>query len=430
MKLFTLTKHAVFSTMIGTLACGSVLSTNAFADELKETVTTSAGRSLSPTQEAELSRSAVRVMRYIAYARSDIAKKNTKAAKANVALAQMLIDDIRMNMPTTIVKDRIKIAKEHLKYESVEEVAADLIPIEASLTVIEDYVPVSVSKGHIRKAGKHLKKGDKKSASEELEAAEVALVYTEVDLPLSSTEGHINDALEALNKKKLSQADKALAEAEGGVIFLADVIEAPVTQAKHHIWQATKYYSAKEYGKARRELDKASVLLARAAKSSDDKTSKEASKLKSDVDSLGRKLDSGAHSELSGIKGVLHRSRALADREAEKVSVGWKNHKENKALKSDFIDAKLHLNKAMSYAEAAGNTSTTTLTKEVETELDQAKVYLDRAATSTDKGVANMAKKWSADLKNARARLKNGEKESLTDYQNIISELRSEIHKL
>lgn len=426
------TRNLVSLSVLGALAFGGMTPQIASARPIKqvEKVSVAPGRSLTPAQEMALSRSAVRVLRHIADARSDIADKNAKLAKSDLVLAQLLLEDIKLNMPTTIVKDKIKIAKEHMKYESVDEVSSDLVPIDASLTAIEDYVPVAESKRHIKEAQKHLQKNDKKAATEELEAADIALVYTEVDLPLSSTETHIKNALTALGKKKFKDADKALVEAEDGVMFLTNVVDAPITQAKHHIWRAAQLYSAKEFGKAKSELDKAGNYLSRAAKSSDKKTKAEAGKLKTDVDDLGRKIDSGSHADMSDMKGVLRRSKALADREAEKVSVGWENHRENKALKADLIDAKLHLNKAMSYADAESYKTSSALTSDVEVELDQAQDYLDRAKSSTDKDIARKAKKWSADIKSARARLNNGEKEALTDYQDVIAEMRTEIQKL
>ena len=181
-------------------------------------------------------------------------------------------------------------AKKHLDYESTEEIGADLIPIYAALSDIEDFVPVIQARTHLDKAKKSLKKGDKKTAGKEPTAVDEAITYDEVDLPLAETAHQVALAQKALAQNKLTDADKALQAAEDGVQFLSVVVEGPLDKANKSYMQAAKKYAAKEYDAAKKELKKAETWIKRAGQSSDKKIKQEADKLEKSINDLEKKL--------------------------------------------------------------------------------------------------------------------------------------------
>lgn len=182
--------------MIATiLTVSAVAIQNVLADEVRENLSISPGRTITPAEERSMARSAAHILRYIAGARYAIAANDIAKARSDLQQSLNLIDILKLQQPTVKVRDHIWVAKKHLEYESTEKVAEDLVPIEADLTEIEDFVPVEEARKHIRSAGAYLKKGDKAGAKKELEAADAALIYTEVDLPLSNTERQITAAL-------------------------------------------------------------------------------------------------------------------------------------------------------------------------------------------------------------------------------------------
>jgi len=182
------------------------------------------------------------------------------------------------------------VAKKHLDYEDTKEVAADLIPIYADLSDIEDFVPVAQARKRLNKANESLQKGNKKAAKEELAAVEEAVTYSEIDLPLAETERKVALAQKALDQNKLTDADKALKAAEDGVQFFSVGVEGPLGKAKRSFLQATKKYTSKKYEAAKADLKKAESWIKRAGQSSDKKIRDEAAQLEKALKDLAKKL--------------------------------------------------------------------------------------------------------------------------------------------
>ncbi|MGD9544202.1 MAG: YfdX family protein [Methylocystis sp.] len=100
---------------------------------------------------------------------------------------------------------------------STQSQKIDLIPIDATLALADDYVPTDDKKAHIAKANEHLKKGEQKAAMEELRLAEVALNYTRILMPIEATKKHVDQAVQLLGEHKYYEANLALKAVEDGL---------------------------------------------------------------------------------------------------------------------------------------------------------------------------------------------------------------------
>jgi len=411
-------------TIAGILAAGAVNTQTALAADIDEEVSVTPTRTISPTEEGIMARSAAHVLHHVVDARSAIHADNIDQAKRNLQQARSLIDSIRASQPTAKVRDHIWAAKQHLDYESTEEVAADLIPIEADLTEIESFVPVENARRHTRFARERLHKGDKEGAEKELKAADAALIYTEVDLPLTGTERQVIAAQNALDNNQPAQADKALEKAEDGVRFLSTAVLAPVTQARNSLWQATKEYAARNYAAAEADLATAGAWLKIAARSTDATTRQEAAALRGRMESLNGKLGQAEASTGIALTQLWRRSQALAEREAEKVSVEGGTVSGESAAKADLIDAKLHLAYAESAQFIAGKSA------EAGDELDKAGDYLDKAAGTSDKELVAKIHAMSDELKQIKGNVDDKGAEARTRYEKLKADLRQTIRDL
>ena len=411
--------------MIASILAVSVVATqNVLADDVHENIRVTPGHTISPAEERIMARSAAHVLRYIADARSAIAANDIAKARSDLQQALNLIDILKLQQPTAKVRDHIWVARKHLDYESTEEVAADLVPIEAELTEIEDFVPVEKARKHIRSAGAYLKKGDKAGAKKELEAADAALIYTEVDLPLSNTERQIIAAQKALDNRQPAKADKALKQAEDGVQILSVAITAPITKARDSIWQASKDFAARDYAAAQADLAEASAWLDKAAQSTDKTTREEAMKLKHSLEGLKRQMNMTAQGAGAGLSRLWQRSQALVERESEKASATWgKLHGESVAKKA-LIEAKLHLAYAKTAQFVQGKSA------EVSNELDQAQSYLDKAAETSDKALKAKIHAMSDELNQIKANLHDKSRNARARYDKLKADLRQTIRDL
>lgn len=417
-------RTALSLAITGLLVTGTAMAQTDLVDVTEETVSITPGHTISPTEERMMARAASHVLRNIAEARSAINEKDVIVAKTHLDWALTLIDKLKLEQPTSVVRDHIWIAGQHLDYDSTEEVASDLVPIEASLTEIETFVPVEKARKHIHAAHGHMKKGNKAGAKKELKAANAALIYTEVDLPLSATERQVIAAQKALKNNQLKQADKALKLAEDNVLILSSTVASPITQARNSLWQASKDYTNKHYKMAKAHLAEASAWLHKAALSTDETTHKEATKLKHWAESLKDKVSTAGKDTAKDLTSLWHHSKALAERESEKASAAWGKLGTESHAKTELIDAKLHLTYAQSAQFVQGKSA------EIGDELDKAQGYLDKAYKISDKALKAKIRSMGDDLKQLKANLDDKGEKAHANYEKVKADLRQAIRDL
>lgn len=93
----------------------------------------------------------------------------------------------------------------------------DLIPIDATLALADNYVPTSENSAHIAKANEHIKKGAQTEAMEELRLAQVDLKYTRVLMPIEATKKRVDEAIELVRQRKYYEANLALKGVDDGL---------------------------------------------------------------------------------------------------------------------------------------------------------------------------------------------------------------------
>jgi hypothetical protein len=351
----------------------AILSPPVPAATIQEEVTVTPSKSINPREEAIISAAGVKVLRHIAQARGNIHGKDTQAAKAELDRAEKLLDIIQAAVPTTQVKDRIWVAKKHMEYEDTQEVLPDLIPIYASLNDLVDVMPVEAATTHLDEAKEHLKSGDKEKAREALEATDAALQYTEVDLPLSTTRRWVVEAKADLSKENPDDADKALKSAEDSVVYLSVAVEQPLFAAKALLWQTALDLEAGQNDLAKADLRGAIGYLETASQSDQKPTQEAARPLLEQARELQQDLDAGRDIG-ARLRHLWERTHALADRSMEYLAAGWARYRAESPVKSDLIEAKLHL------ANARIDLFTGHEAGEARDELNAAARFLDQAA--------------------------------------------------
>ena len=292
-----LKKNIGIAVVAGLLAAGSALAKEpetqhqkAPLSRINQEISIVPVRTVTLAQEEILSNAAALVLRHISDARGEIHAKNPEAAEKSLQKVDSLIQIIKEGRPVAKIKNHIWVAKKHLDYEETQEVAADLIPIYADLSDIEDFVPTAQARKKLKKADTSLKKGDKKTAREELTAVAEAVTYNEIDLPLAETDRQVVLARNALQQGKLKDADLALKAAEDGMQFFSVGVEGPLNKAKRSFLQATKNYAAKKYNAAKVDLKKAEDWIKRAGQSSDKKIRDSAAVLEKSLKDFKNKL--------------------------------------------------------------------------------------------------------------------------------------------
>jgi hypothetical protein len=372
-------KSVVVAALIASIGT-ALVSAPVYAATIQEKVITTPGKTITPQEEAVISSAGVKVLRHIAQARSDIQIKDADAAQAELGQADKLLDIIREALPTTSIKDRIRVAKKHLEYEDTQEVLPDLVPIYSALNEMMDIMPVKAARAQLDKAKEHLKAGDKANARKALEATDAALQYTEVDLPLSTTRHLVAQARADLGKKRLDEADKALQAAEDGVVFISEGIEQPLFAAKAALYQGLVALEAGNSDLAKADLQNAIDLLTDAKQSPDAATRDAAGELLGETQQMLTDLQNGDGSVNAHFHRLFERAQAYSDRAVEYLATGWERYRaEGKPFKSDLIEARLHL------ANAQIDLFTGHEPDRARKELDAANRFLDKAVEAAGK---------------------------------------------
>ncbi|MFO1104104.1 MAG: YfdX family protein [Methylocystis sp.] len=100
---------------------------------------------------------------------------------------------------------------------STQSQKLDLIPIDATIALADNYVPTNEKSAHIAKANAHIKVGEQVAAMEELRLAQVDLKYTRVLMPIEATKKHVDDAMRLLGERKYYETNLALKAVEDGL---------------------------------------------------------------------------------------------------------------------------------------------------------------------------------------------------------------------
>jgi hypothetical protein len=366
------------------------------AATIQEKVTVKPDKTINPQEESVISSAGAKVLRHIAEARADIHNEDIEGAKTALGQAEKLLDIIQASVPTTKIKDQIWVAKKHLEYEDTQEVLPDLIPIYASMDELVDTMPVEVAKKRLDQAKEQLKSGDNVKASKALEATAAALQYTEIDLPLGTTQQLVSRAKTALDKGNTANALKS---AEDNVVFLSAAIEQPLFTAKALLWQTVLDLEAANADLAKADLKGAIGYLEIASHSDNKSTQDAAGQILAQAKDLQKDLDSGVDIG-SRVRRLWEHAQALAERDVEYLSTGWSRYRADSPLKSDLIEAKLHL------ANARIDLFTGHESDKARNELESARQLLDQAGEEANK-----------------QQTENSNKEQIADFQKSLSVL-------
>jgi hypothetical protein len=112
--------------------------------------------------------------------------------------------------------------------------ATDLIPIDAALTLSEDFTATPEKTKQIAKANEHLKKGETSKAVEVLHEADIGVGVTRTLMPVKSTSTHVDKAIELLKDHKYYEANLALKAAEDGQVVDTVLLYEPDQAAAAH----------------------------------------------------------------------------------------------------------------------------------------------------------------------------------------------------
>ncbi|SEO58488.1 YfdX protein [Methylobacterium sp. ap11] len=165
---------------------------------------------------------------------ADPAQAKSLIGKAQAALAKAKTDDAVFTKAEAELKTPAEMAVAKDKTATDKTAAADTtaksndkvawVPVDAQMTLGEDFVATPEKAAAVTEANKSLAKGDQKSAVEKLKLAHVDVNFVMAVMPLDKTAADVNQAATLIGQGKYYEANAALKTAEDGMRF--DVIDA------------------------------------------------------------------------------------------------------------------------------------------------------------------------------------------------------------
>lgn len=166
-----------------------------------------------------------------------LSEEGSKAAHS-LLLARVAIFDGQTEEAVKLV-DQAKIALaatvkdvDNLAIKSQKNDAGPMIPIDARLTIADEFTLNPEKKAHINEINKHLKHGETRQAIAALMPADESLTLTTVFMPLEATSKAVDEAAKLLASGKYYEANLTLKKAEDGWViesqsFVNDAVASP-----------------------------------------------------------------------------------------------------------------------------------------------------------------------------------------------------------
>ena len=379
-------------------------------------------RFLTHDEEFIMGFNSAKALPYLASARKDIVGNNIPGAQSEVGQALTLIDQMKSRFPVIRLEELIAGARIRLSYEEPKPALAYLDLITPALANIQEPAASRESTGALERAKNFLKNNDKESADHELAALEVILNFQTAARPVELAEKNLLAAEAQLGNSQPENADHSIEAAENNLRFMAVKVEAPMSQAKQSLWQATLDYTAGRWSAAKADLDRAGTLLDQAVKSASSESRSEIQNLDRDVHALVRKAAQDEQGLRDSINGLWRRSESLADRALDSQVAAWEKLQSTGIGSEDLIEAKLHV----AYAEIGEFTSGDK--QNAETELEKATSYLREAVPQMSRKAEPELKEIDNELTVAQAAIGKNEPGQRERYAAIEDSLARLIH--
>lgn len=178
----------------------------------------------------KVSKEGLIAMREIRWARVAMFDGNVEQAGDLLKKSRQYLTQVEKQAPELVVtvKTSEKVDGKAVRNEK-ETVTHDLVPIDAGLTLAEDFVSTPEKQEKIKKANKHLHNKETSKAIQVLKEADIGVSVSRVLMPVKDTIKHVDKAIELVGKHQYYQANLALKAAEDGLIVDSVLLYEPVT---------------------------------------------------------------------------------------------------------------------------------------------------------------------------------------------------------
>ncbi|MFC1774280.1 YfdX family protein [Pseudomonadota bacterium] len=393
-----------------------------WAKQAQEDVRDAVTSTVPAAQREAIASAALRTLRHITRARSAIHNNDLDQARQDVQQARELLALVEAARPAVRLKEHLWVVRQHMGYETAEDIIDDLTLIDAELLSFGDIIPTATAHRHLQNAQAFMMKNNTEAARQELDRLEASLVFTEFDLPLATCEQQILAAQEALTRNQPAAADKNLVAAEESIQFINLGGSAPLVSARTHLNRAAKNYRDQYYAAAKADLAQASEWLRRAGKDADEKGRKEAQKLATKIDALKDKLDTEADDHTHTLGNFLHRSAVLIGREAEDLWLRYKQQRSANITLRKLLDAKMHLFYAEYHLTLGRDTDV------VRNELEATDRYLEEALSEAGPPVRERINQLRKEVHALEENLDGDREQTKARYEQTMADLIQLIH--
>lgn len=168
-------------------------------------------------------------MREIRWARVAMFDGNVEQADDLLKKSRQYLTQVEKQAPELVVtvKTSEKVGGKTVRNEK-ETVTNDLVPIDAGLTLAEDFVSTPEKQEKIKKANAHLNNKETSKAVQVLKEADIGVSVSRVLMPVKDTIKRVDKAIELVGKQQYYEANLALKAVEDSLIVDSVLLYEPV----------------------------------------------------------------------------------------------------------------------------------------------------------------------------------------------------------
>ncbi|AEG02679.1 YfdX family protein [Methylomonas methanica] len=170
-------------------------------------------------------------VRELKWARVAIFDGNIPQAKDLLGKSKQQLAEVEKQAPELIVtvKTEQKIAGKTVDHDK-KTITDDLVPIDAGLTLADDFVVTPEKQEKINKANEHLKNKEPAKAVQVLREADIGISVTRELMPVKNTIKHVDKAIELVDQHQYYEANLALKAAQDGLIIDSVILYEPIVE--------------------------------------------------------------------------------------------------------------------------------------------------------------------------------------------------------
>ena len=184
---------------------------------------------ITPDEAQRIENATVLTVKYLMMTQRDLKKKSYSRAREALKIASQHADEAYHMLPTSIVRDKIELAKIALDAEENRVFLDTLVPISVQVESSDMYTQSSKEKigKYLKNSKVSLRKGDRSSAKKNMDLVMGVIDANEIDADVINLLNVCEQAMAQIEKRKFTSAQKTITNSDVFFVYYAEELISP-----------------------------------------------------------------------------------------------------------------------------------------------------------------------------------------------------------